>query len=365
MSFRTNAPLGGPWSSQPPAADGQLGTIVRLYRDWRVSGDDELLRSLWPKVKLSLQYAYEHWEADTDWVPRGVQHNTYDIEFHGANSLVGSLWLAALASAAQMAEFVGDQTFAAWCQEGLRVGGPALDTALWNGEYYVQGLDDSNEYRYQYGDGCLSDQLFGQALAHVAGLGYLLPIEHVRKAIESVFNYNYRASFIEHQSVQRTYALNDERGLVVCSWPNGGRPRFPFPYADEVWSGIEYQVAAHLIYEGLVDEGLTLVEAVRDRHDGYRRNPWNEVECGHHYARSLASWMVYLALTGMDVDVPRGLVTFDPRVNRENFAAFWISGDAWGIYRQRLTDGSDLSTEVEVLYGDPGGLSVGPRLATA
>lgn len=89
---------------------------------------------------------------------------------------------------------------------------------------------------------------------------------------------------------------------MLCSWPRGGRPRIPFVYSDEVWSGIEYQVATNLIYEGLVDEGLEIVRAVRERHDGIRRNPWNEVECGNHYARSMASWGVLVALTGTDWD---------------------------------------------------------------
>ena len=135
----------------------------------------------------------------------------------------------------------------------------------------------------------------------------------------------------EIQSVQRTYALNDEHGLLLCSWPHGGRPKLPFIYSDEVWTGIEYQVAATLIYEGFVDEGLTIVKAVRDRHDGYRRNPWNEVECGHHYARSMASYGLLTALSGFKYDMCKGEVTFDPRINKDNFSAFFCTGKAWGI----------------------------------
>ena len=147
----------------------------------------------------------------------------------------------------------------------------------------IQQIDDIDEYRYQYGAGCLADQVLGQLLAHVAGLGYILPEAHVKSAVKAIFKNNFKTDFSDHAHVQRAYVLNDEKGLLLCSWPNGSRPKLPFIYSDEVWTGIEYQVAAHCIYEGLVDEGLTIVKAVRERHDGFKRNPWNEVECGHHY----------------------------------------------------------------------------------
>jgi non-lysosomal glucosylceramidase len=204
-----------------------------------------------------------------------------------------------------------------------------MDVLLFNGEYYQQNVADVDERRYQYGTGVLSDQLLGQLLAHVVGLGHLFPREHVVSAIGAVYTHNFRRDLTEHESVQRTYALGDEAGLVLCSWPRGGRPRIPFVYSDEVWTGIEYQVAAHLIYEGLVDEGLTVVGAVRDRHDGIRRNPWNEVECGNHYARSLASWGVLLALGGQHYDAHLGELSFAP-AQPGALRAFFSTGTAWG-----------------------------------
>src|SRR5262249_38494055 len=153
--------------------------------------------------------------------------------------------------------------------------------------FYVQRLDDVNAYKYQHGVGCLSDQLLGQLHARILGLGDLLPAEHVRQAIGAVFAHNFRRDLSEHANCQRTYALNDEAALLMCSGPQGGGPGLRFVYSDEVWSGVESQGAAHLIYEGWVDRGLELVEAVRARHDGVRRNPWDEVECGHHYARAM------------------------------------------------------------------------------
>ncbi|MGE5529151.1 MAG: hypothetical protein ACM3X6_08415, partial [Patescibacteria group bacterium] len=86
------------------------------------------------------------------------------------------------------------------------------------------------------------------------------------------------------------------------------------------------------IYEGFVAEGLTIVKAVRDRHDGYRRNPWDEVECGHHYARSMASWALLTALSGFRYDMTAGEVSFAPAVNADDFACLWSTGRAWGIF---------------------------------
>jgi hypothetical protein len=209
---------------------------------------------------------------------------------------------------------------------------------LWNGEFYVQKTPgDVDEHRYQYGAGCLSDQMLGQWFAHVLGLGYLLPQARVQQAMGAVFRHNWRPQLADHHNCQRVYALNDEPGLLLCSWPNGGRPNYPFPYADEVWTGIEYQVAAHLIYEGLIDEGLAVVRGVRSRHDGVRRNPWDEFECGHHYARAMASWSVLLALSGFRCSAPDGTIGFAPRVSPESFRCFFSAGSSWGLYAQELS----------------------------
>ncbi len=257
------------------------------------------------------------------------QHNTYDIEFYGENSLSNSVFFAALHAGAKLADHLGDVEHAERWRAAAERGSARMDELLFNGEYYEQKLDDVDAVRYQYGTGVLSDQLLGQYLAHVTGLGHILPAEHVRSAIGSVFRYNFREDLSRHHSVQRTYALGDEGGLVLCSWPRGGRPRIPFVYSDEVWTGIEYQVAAHLVFEGLVDEGLTIVRAVRARHDGTRRNPWNEVECGNHYARSLASWAVLVALSGVQYDAAERSLSFLPATDGD-LESFFSTGSGWG-----------------------------------
>src|SRR5690606_10409867 len=153
-------------------------------------------------------------------------------------------------------------------------------------------------------------------------------------------------------SVQRGYIFNDEAGLLLASWPYGGRPKHPFVYSDEVWTGIEYQVAAHLIYEGFIDEGLTLVKAVRDRQDGYRRSPWNDIECGHHYARSLSSWALLTALSGFQCDMVKGEISFSPVLKTDDFQSFWSTGTAWGTFTQKKNASTgELEQSIDVLGG--------------
>jgi hypothetical protein len=177
--------------------------------------------------------------------------------------------------------------------------------------------------------------LLGQWLGMVSGLGRYLPAERVQSSLRAIYKYNFLPDFRNFSNVQRTYALNDEKGLLLCSWPKGGRPPLPFPYSDEVWTGIEYQVASHLIYEGLLEEGLSVVKAVRDRYDGFRRNPWNEVECGHHYARAMSSWGVLLALSGFSYSGPEMTMGFDPKMNAEDFRTVWTAGSGWGVFAQK------------------------------
>jgi len=353
MTFRTRKVFGQEQWEMLPATDGQMGTIIRLYRDWKISGNSLLLKKVWEKASKALDFAFDYWDSDGDFVLDSQQHNTYDIEFYGPNSLTNSMFFAALKAGVEMAEYMGDQEHIEKYQEALTKGSKKMDELLWGGEYYIQKIDDVDQYKYQYGKGCLSDQVLGQLMAHVAGLGYILPKDHIRESVYSIFKYNFRTSFKDHHSVQRTYALNDEKGLVLCSWPEGGRPKLPFVYSDEVWTGIEYQVAAHLIYEDHLEEGLTIVKAVRERHDGYRRNPWNEVECGHHYARSMASWALLTALTGYEYNLVAGTMSFSPKVNQDNFSTFWSNGKAWGIYKQKIdSESGERSWEMEVLYGD-------------
>jgi uncharacterized protein (DUF608 family) len=347
LNFRIVLPLGRPGGGMAvPCADGQMGDVIKVYRDWKICGDDEWLREMWPGAKRALEFAWDEWDEDKDGVMEGSQHNTYDINFGGPNSMITSIYLGALRAAEEMATYLGDTASAAGYRRVFESGRAWVDEHLFNGEYYFQQYDDAKGLKYQYGTGCLSDQVVGQLYATIAGLGEVLDSNQVHLALESIFKYNWKPKLGEHPNPMRLYAANDEAGLLICTWPKGGRPRVPMFYCDEVMNGFEYQVATHCIFDGLVEEGLAIVKGIRDRYDGLRRNPWDEFECGHHYARSMASYGLLVALSGFTYDRSLGLVGFDPRISPDNFQSFWALDGAWGTYEQ-----SQLSAEIECSFG--------------
>lgn len=342
----------------PPAADGQMGTITRAYREWKFTGEDEFIKELWPMIKKALHFAFQRWDNDNDFVLDSDQHVSYDIELYGPNPLTSIHLLGALKAVEVIAAYLGEREYAQKLGEIFAKSSKRADELLWNGEYYIQLINDVNLHKYQIGKGCLSDQMVGQQLAHIVGLGYLLPKERVKSAVYSIYKYNFRENFLEHCNCQRAYTMNDEKGLLLCSWPDGGRPRFPFVYSDEVWPGVEYAAAVNLIFEGYTEEALTIIKAIQDRHDGFRRNPWNEIECGNHYARSMASWGILIAFAGYQFDLVKGEIHFSPVLNQEDYSTFWSTGKAWGIYSQKRNGADEWDTNVQVLFGDASGLQI-------
>ncbi|SDD39537.1 Uncharacterized protein, contains GBA2_N and DUF608 domains [Sanguibacter gelidistatuariae] len=343
QTFRSNRVFGGPRWFMDPAVDGQLGTFLRLHREWRFCGDDTFLRELWPAAAQTLDHAVREWDRDGDGLLDGQLHNTYDIEFHGIEPLANSMFLAALRAGVRMARHLGEIERAdAWDAIAARTA-RGMDQLLWNGEYYRQVVKDVDAHRYQYGEGVLSDQLLGQFHAYVNGLGPILPVEHVRSALEAIVRHNFREDLTRHESTQRVYAVDGEGGLLLASWPRGGRPAIPFVYSDEVWTGVEHQVATTLAFAGLPDAALTIERTLRARYDGHARSPWNEIECGNHYARSLASWGLLLAFTGAQWDAPSRTLSFDP-IGPEPLRALFTTGNAWGRVD---VDGDTLTIHVD------------------
>jgi len=288
----------------------------------------------------------------------GVQHNTYDVEFYGPNPLCGIYYLAALRAAEEIAIAVGDQQSAADYRQLFESGSQWIDRNLFNGEYYIQrirsipkdqiapatigdmGAERPDKPDFQLGDGCLVDQLVGQYLAEVAELGPLVDPSHIRKALESIYRYNYKRRLYDHESVQRIFALNDEAALVICDYGTGKRPQVPFPYFAEVMTGFEYQAAAHMIYAGMVREGVECIENIRRRYDGERRNPWDEAECGHHYARAMASWTGVLALSGFRYQGAEKRASVRPGINASKFHCFWSAAPGWGTFSHVVLNGA-------------------------
>jgi len=346
MSFRVSLPLENAQSFGRAAADGQMGSIMKMYRDWKLSGDDELLDRLYPGVKRTLQFCWipGGWDADKDGVMEGVQHNTMDVEYYGPNPQMGIWYLGALRAMEEMAAYKGDKELAGQCRELFEHGSKWLDEHLFNGEYYIHkiqvpenldnvhsslmvgmGGDDQLQPDYQLGEGCLVDQLVGQYVAHICGLGYLVDPGHLSTTLSSIMKYNYRENLNDHFNCFRSYALGNESALLMASYPKS-RPVNPFPYFTEVMTGFEYTAAIGMLYEGLEEDGLKCIQNIRDRYDGFKRNPFDEAECGHHYGRAMASWSAVLALTGFQYSGVNKSMSFGITEGTH----FWSNGYQYG-----------------------------------
>ncbi|MFI5385930.1 MAG: GH116 family glycosyl hydrolase [Fimbriimonadales bacterium] len=339
-------------SDREYAADGQCGTILKAYREHLTNADDKFLKDHWPRIKGALQFLIKH-DGNGDGLIEDSQPNTYDVAFFGANTFVGSLYLAALRAGEEMAKEIGDQAFADQCRSIAKNGADATMKHLWNGEFFIQEVDESKYKDYQYGPGCLADQLFGQGWAHQVGLGRIFPREETIKGLQSVWKYNWApdvAGQNKRWPPQRPFAVPGEAGLFTCTWPIGGREKEPVPYRDEVWTGIEYQVAGHMIWEGMVEEGLSICKGVHERYHPAKRNPYNEVECSDHYSRAMASWGVFTALSGFSYHGPAGRIGFAPRVSPEDFRTAFTAAEGWGTFSQKIEAGIQ-SVKLDVKWG--------------
>ncbi len=308
MAFRVPLPLG----TKPGgavAADGQMGCIMKVYRDWKLCGDDKWLAALWPNVKNVLSFAWipadkwiwnarwrkGGWDVDKSGLMDGEQHNTMDVNYYGPNPQMGFWYLGALRAAEEMAKAMNDKAFAEECRAIYEKGTRRIDAELFNGDYYEHKITEGHgELRYQLGKCCLVDQLVGQQMAHLWDLGDLAKKENLKKTCQSIMRWNWRGDFTRHFNNMRTYAAGDEAGLLMGAWPRG-RLKVPFPYFGEVMTGFEYVAAAEMIFQGMDEDALKVVKAIRDRHNGLKRNPFSEPECGHNYARSMASWNCLIA----------------------------------------------------------------------
>ena len=373
LGFRLQLPVGRPPTPFRPCVDGQMGGVLKTFREWKISGDTEWLRRWYPGVKRSIEYAwsprnYDRWDPDQSGVLTGRQHHTLDVELFGVNSWLTGFYLAALKAGALMADAVGETADAELFRTIFERGRKRIESELFNGEYYSQKVDltdrsileaydedtarfywndETGEIKYQIGDGCLIDQVLAQWHADLIGLGDIFEPERVVSALRAIHRHNFKPSLRNYANFWRVFGLNDEAGTVICTWPRRERPAIPVPYATETMHGFEYQAACHLILRGFVEEGLEMVRAVRDRYDGHKRNPWNEIECGSNYARSMASYALLAAFSGFRSDLPDGTVRFAPLPFPGNeFRCFWSTGPAWGVYRR-----SAERDELEVLSG--------------
>jgi len=354
QTFRSNLPINEPQHNFHAASDGQLGGIMKVYRDWRISGDNDWMSNLYPLVKKSLDYCIKTWDPDHTGVLVEPHHNTYDIEFWGPDGMCSSFYLGAITSFIEMSKFM-QKPYAEY--ESLLANGKAyMEKDLFNGEYFFQKIrwndlraadptkipaatlapDESHDLlvkegpKYQYGSGCLSDGIMGMWLASSSGLPEIIDSKKVTSHLQSIYKYNFKTNLTDHDNPQRpTYALGNEGGLLLCTWPKGGKLSLPFVYSNEVWTGIEYQVASHLMMKGEVEKGLDIVKACRNRYDGTVRNPFDEYECGHWYARALSSYGLFQGLTGIRYDAVDRILYIDSKIGK-NFTSFLSTETGFG-----------------------------------
>ena len=350
QAFRSSIPIRPAVHDFHAASDGQLGGIMKVYREWRISGDTQWMASYWDKVKQSLDYCIRTWDPRREGVLKEPHHNTYDIEFWGADGMCTSFYLGALKAAVEMGRNIGDDVDE--YEQLYNKGRKYVETILFNGEYFFQQtewetleakFDPSKENRhcrqlmeaegpkYQYGTGCLSDGVLGAWMAGVCGLGEIMDREKVREHLLSVWKYNFRKTLLDHVNPQRPgYALGNEGGLLLCTWPRGNKPSLPFPYCNEVWTGFEYQVASHLMTLGEIDKALEIIRTARDRYDGKKRNPYDEYECGHWYARALSSYSLIQGYTGIRYDEVDKTLYIDKAPSRE-LVSFLSTAEGYGL----------------------------------
>lgn len=364
-SFRIMLPIGrAPWKFRA-CVDGQMGEVIKCYREWKISGDCDWLRANADAILSMLEYAWspenpDAWDADMDGVMDGRQHHTLDMELFGANSWLQGFYLLALDCGAKIAEEIGDYARAEKYRAMYENGKAWTNEYLFNGEYFCQKIDltdkgildrydagsdrsviendsslnywndETGQIKYQIGDGCIIDQMLGEWHGTILGAAPIFDEEKRHKALESMYRYNYVSSMRDVANMWRLFAVDDEAGTLICSYPeNIEKPMIPIPYCEEVMTGFEYAAAGLMLANGYVEECETMVKAVRDRYDGEKRNPWNEIECGHNYARSMASYALMPLWSGFAFDMTKKYIGFSP-VKKGDGRYVWSVGNTWG-----------------------------------
>ena len=346
--------------------DGQCGYVLRAYRTHLLSPDDRFVKAHWPQIRRMTEYLFAE-DTDGDNLPDRLNQQTLDEDIIGPSAWISSLWLAAVKAAGKMAAIAGDEAFAADCVGRVAQGEKNFMAKLWNGDRFIHVSPEAEKWRPAPYDGSHIDQLLGQQWAWRTDLGRILPEKETRTALASVFRNNFFVDVGSHyrkpgNRPSRVFAEGGDAGTVVGAWPegtyrsNGKWPgyekkwsQFHQGFYNETMSGFEHQFASHLVYEGMVPEGLAVMRAVHDRHVRKGRL-FNEPEAGSHYARAMASYAVFMALSGFEYDGPGGHIGFAPRLTPENFKAAFTAAEGWGCFSQKVNAGVQAAS-VDVVWG--------------
>ncbi len=379
--FRMKLPLGRGKGKFRACVDGQMGTIMKIYRDWKLNGNTDWLRTHWDTIKKIIAYAWsadnaDAWDRDHDGILEGRQHHTLDMELFGPSSWLEGFYLGALKSGAEMADALGDTEAAAEYRSLFESGYRYTKESLFNGRYFLQNVNlhdrallerfgadaywnaETGEMKYQIGEGSSIDQLCAQWHADLSGLGALFDPEERHTALENLYKNNFKPSMRGIVNPWRIFSMDDEGGAQICVYPDGAyKPKIPVPYCEETMTGFEYQLAGLLVGGGFVREGFSIVDALEKRFDGVWRNPFNEFECGSNYARSMASFALLPLCAGMTVDLPHGSIRFDPVLTDVPYTTLFSIGSGWGTFTKaaeqsvlRIEEGSVTVRKIELPY---------------
>lgn len=351
MGFRLMLPIGRKMTDFRACVDGQMGAVIKCYREWKISGDNRWLKANWENIKKVLEYAWsdknpDRWDLNKDGVIDGRQHHTLDMEMFGPSSWLEGMYLLALKAAAEMGDFLGDTAKAEEYRELFNKGYKWTKENLFNGKYFIQRVDikdksilesfsadsywndEAGEIKYQIADGSSIDQMLAQWHADILGLGDIFDKEQVSCALKEMMKNNYKPCMRDFVNPWRIFSLNDEAGTVICDYPKSAdKPKIPIPYCEETMTGFEYSFAGLLCSRDMIEDGVKVAKAVRDRFDGKKRNPFNEFECGSNYARSMASFALIPILSGFRFDMPNKKIGFKPKAEGKYF---WSVDGAWG-----------------------------------
>jgi uncharacterized protein (DUF608 family) len=342
-----------------PAVDGQAGTILRFYREHQMSTDSTFLQQNWKKIKTTILYLMKL-DKNTDGMEDTPLMNTLDAEWDGEIAWIVGLCIAAVKAGELMAIEMNDESFAKRCAAYVEAGKKNMEEKLFNGEYFIH-RPDADKGRKNLGsyNTCHIDQVYGQSWAFQAGIGRVLDKEKTVSALKSLWKYNFTPDvgpYLKDKVKWRPYALPGEGGMIMNTNPKneanayGENVSWQIGYFHECMSGFEHQVAAHMMAEGMIDEALVLTKTIHDRYHAAKRNPFNEIECSDHYARSMASYGTFITACGFEYHGPKGYIKFAPKITPENFKAPFTSAAGWGAYEQKQGS-TAMEAKLHVKYG--------------
>jgi non-lysosomal glucosylceramidase len=326
------------------AVDGQSGVILRTYLEHQMSKDDEFLKRNYANVKKAMNYLTENYDGDRDGILTGGQHNTLDAKWYGKITWLSLHYTAALRATGMMADEMGDFEYAKQVRALADQGRKYIEQSLFNGDYFIQEPDPKHPRSPGVFNGCEYSQLFGQSWAYQVGMGQILDPDKVSTALTSLWKYNFSTDvgpYREKFKIGRWYAMPGEGGMIACTWPKGGSEALGqgnknfAGYLNECQNGYEYAATSLMMWHGYEHRAIAHLKMMHERYHASKRNPWNEIEWGTHYSRSMASYGLFTAICGFEYHGPKGYIAFSPRITPSDFRAPFTSANGWGTFTQK------------------------------